>query len=357
MLLRLTQGLQRHTISSTVVNLCEYTPVVDQFRASGIPVHCLNLSPNPLQAARGVRAVRKLIESLQPEVVQGWMYHANIIVTAASWLSKYKPTLLWNIRRGLDDYKERGLITRGVVRGNAVASRSVSRIIYCSHESRMQHEQFGFFRERSYVLENGFDTSRFSPSRDLREAARARLGIAKDQVLVGNVARFDVAKGHGYLLDAFAKVVKAAPNARLVLIGRGVLRSNSRLMKQVARLGLTRYVQLLGEQEGLEGIYPAFDIYCSSSLNEGFPNAISEAMACGVPCVVTDTGASRQLVDGIGEVVPPRRSAELASSMSRLVLASSHERARRGDESRQRIVQLYSLDRAVNRYAELYSAS
>jgi glycosyltransferase involved in cell wall biosynthesis len=111
---------------------------------------------------------------------------------------------------------------------------------------------------------------------------------------------------------------------------------------------------MLGEQSSTERIYPALDIYCSPSLNEGFPNALSEAMACGVPCVATDTGASRELVEGHGVVVPPRSVEDLAAGIEKLAILSAAQRSELGEQARELIYSKFSLDRVLRRYSDLY---
>lgn len=352
--MRLVEGLQSQGVVSHVVNLGCEAPIAIQFRRKGIQVSSLGLSASLADAVRGGGEIGALIDSKRPDVVQAWMYHANAVALLGVFRSRFKPPLAWNIRRGLDDFSERSFKTRTVVRGNAFMSRLPDQIIYCSRESRSQHEAFGFHRATSRVLENGFDTQRFLPSDTSREAFRARYDIREHEIVIGNVGRFDLAKGHGYLLRAFETVARQMPAAKLVLIGRGVDHSNQEIAATVRQLGLSERVLLLGEQESLERVYPGFDVYCSASINEGFPNAISEAMTCGVPCVVTDTGASRQLVEGVGHVVPSRSAETLSAALSDISKLSTEERRALGAKARGRISELYSLDSVVRQYRELY---
>ncbi len=356
MLLRLAAGLQDAGVVSDVVNLGGYAPIVEEFAVRGVAVHSLDLFPTLSNAISGAYAVGRLIDSYRPDVVQSWMYHANMLALAGSFLSRHKPPLAWNIRRGLDDFSERGLKTRTVIRGNASMSRLPQQIIYCSDISRTQHEAFGFSCSKGCVLENGFDTERFSPSPAKREAFRSMFGISEDEFVIGNIGRYDLAKGHTYLLQAFGDAVRYVPHMRLILIGRGVDQANQSISKIMQRLGIADRVLLLGERESIEDVYPGFDLYCSASLNEGFPNALSEAMACGVPCVSTDTGASRQLVEGIGWVVPSRSSAELAVAITECAGLSKEKRQGLGMSSRERIVADYSLSSMLRQYHKIYNA-
>jgi glycosyltransferase involved in cell wall biosynthesis len=356
MLLRLVTGLRDEKIESEVVNLGPHAPLVQEFEKQGIAVRSLGLSANPADAVAGAYRVGRIIDELRPDVIQSWMYHANTLALLGRYFSNHKPPLAWNIRRGLDDFSERSFKTRAVIRVNAFTSRLPHRIIYCSGDNRAQHEAFGFNPEGGCVVENGFDTAHFSPSAFKRTETRRAWSISDDEIVVGNVGRFDVAKGHSYLLRAFAETVKKVPKARLVLIGRGVEGANQSITQTVQELGIEDRVVLLGERDSLEAVYPAFDLYCSASLNEGFPNAISEAMACAVPCVVTDTGASRELVDGIGRVVPSRTPGELAASLVELASMAESARQKLGIRLRERIDRRYSLGSVVRRYGEVYRA-
>jgi glycosyltransferase involved in cell wall biosynthesis len=354
MLLRLAQELQNEGVESEVINLGGETKVVDAFKDSAIPVHSLGLRATGVDAFRGALMVGKLARHIKPNVVQGWMYHANLVLSMAMRRDLGRMPVLWNIRRGLDDYDQRRLKTRVVIRGNAWLSKLPSRIIYCSRECRLQHEIFGFEKGAGVVLNNGFDSSRFSPSDAFRKEFRKRNHIGDDEFVIGMVGRYDIAKGHTYLFEAFAKISPIVPNARLVLVGRGVDRDNEQISASLRALGLHSRVLLLGEHEATERIYPGFDLYCSSSINEGFPNAIAEAMSCGVPCVVTDTGASHEIAEDVGLVVQSRESEQLAKALVSMATKSKDELRSRGERGRDRVVSRYSLPRISKDYLRVY---
>jgi glycosyltransferase involved in cell wall biosynthesis len=344
-------------VDSSVVNLSGSEGVAGLFEDAGFRVWSLNLTPNLTDIFGGVKRLQGVLKQAGPDIVQGWMYHANMLASLTSWPKRARGRsipILWNIRRGLDDYAQRSFKTRCVIRVNAMLSRSVEGIVYCSLESKEQHESFGFHADSSLVLENGFDTDRFMPRPDQRRAFRARYRIGDDEVVIGNIARFDVAKGHTFLIEAFGKILKVRPNARLVLIGRGVEESNHALRLMIEQHDCCNRVLLLGEQGAVANILPAFDIYCSSSISEGFPNAISEALSCGIVCVVTDTGASKQLVGGIGRVVQSRNAEKLAEALLATIDDGSDARLLAGGYGRQRIIKNYGLRPMAERYYCLY---
>lgn len=354
MLLRLVEAMSKQGFEAEVVNLGPTSALVEAFERVRVPVYSLNLSSSFFEMIRGARRLRRIIQRSSPDVLQGWMYHANALLLAAQILENRPRPIFWNIRRGMDDYRERGRITRLFTRVNALFSNCASQIIYCSSESRRQHEEYGFFKKRGVVIGNGFDVYRFHPREDARIEFRSQLGCAENDIVIGNVGRFDVAKGHTYLLKAVKRLLAEVPNIRLVCVGRGMDASNVEIMNMLDSDEIRSRVHLVGERSALERIYPAFDIFCSSSIGEGFPNALSEAMACGVPCVATDTGASRELVEGVGEVVKPRDTAEIVDGLRSMIRKTSEERRVLGVAGRERIASQFALTAVAERYAELY---
>jgi glycosyltransferase involved in cell wall biosynthesis len=356
LLLRLTRGLQDHAVQSVVVNLGPATPLVSDFEAVNVPVLSLGISPTVWDVPGAISLLRRTIHDLEPDVVQGWMYHANVMAFLAKTAGRFRLPLVWNIRRGMDDYRQRSRATRAVIRMSSALSRYVDSIIYCTEVCRSQHEAFGYAPNHGRVMHNGFDTAKFAPSQQARAEARALFGAQEDDVVIGNVGRYDIAKGHRHLLEAFAHLAASVRKVRLVCVGRGMDACNREISDLLARAGIAERVTLLGERGRVERIFPGFDIYCSSSISEGFPNVIAEAMACALPCVVTDVGGSAEIVDQNGILVAPRSSSALAKGLDMCVRLSAAERCEIGERARARVRDVFSLDSMVVNYAHMYRA-
>jgi glycosyltransferase involved in cell wall biosynthesis len=354
LLLRLTRGLRDYSVRSVVVNLGPATPLVAEFEAVKVPVLSLGISPSVSDIPGAISSLRRVMRDLEPDIVQGWMYHANVMTFLAKTAGRFHFPLAWNIRRGMDDYRQRSRATRAVIRMSSTLSRYVDSIVYCSGISRSQHEAFGYARENGRVMHNGFDTAKFTPCEVARGEARALFGARDDEVVIGNIGRFDVAKGHRHLLEAFALLAASVRNVRLVCVGRGMDAGNGEVSDLLTRAGIAERVTLLGERDHVERIFPGFDMYCSSSISEGFPNVIAEAMACALPCVVTDAGGSAEIVDQTGVVVAPRNSSALAKELRRYVMLSSTERRVIGEKARARVRDVFSLESMVSNYAHMY---
>ena len=109
-------------------------------------------------------------------------------------------------------------------------------------------------------------------------------------LIIGLVARWDSLKDHSMFIEAAAAVSREHEDIYFVLVGRGIEWETPELAALIRTAGLQDRMILLGERDDIPSLTAAFDIACSSSITEGFPTTIGEAMACGVPCVVTDVG-------------------------------------------------------------------
>jgi glycosyltransferase involved in cell wall biosynthesis len=150
---------------------------------------------------------------------------------------------------------------------------------------------------RITVIPNGVENTSKEFQETARRRGREKLGVPQNVIVVGNVARLVQFKGHRFLLQAVAEVTKTSTDVLFPIFGDGELKGE--LMRQAEDLGIERYIRFMGFQDDMDGWYPAFDVYCHSSIElaaEAFPFAILRALANGVPVVCTDVG-------GIGSMV------------------------------------------------------
>jgi glycosyltransferase involved in cell wall biosynthesis len=207
----------------------------------------------------------------------------------------------------------------------------------------------------STVISNGFDCDIFRPDEHTRCGIREQLGLESTSILVGMVSRLHPMKDHSGFLQAASLVFRLHPESRFLLVGKGLADGEPALTKLIKQLNLTGRVLLLGERTDTPRFTAALDIACSSSAwGEGFSNAIGEAMACGVPCVVTDVGDSAYLVRDTGVTVPPRNPDALAHAIGKLIDAGPAKRKELGMAARRRIESEFSLPKIARRYEDLY---
>jgi glycosyltransferase involved in cell wall biosynthesis len=190
------------------------------------------------------------------------------------------------------------------------------------------------------------------PNKSERAAARAGLGLSAEDFVVGIVARLSAQKAHHVLFEAFARLREGHSRARLVVVGGGDREMELRLL--AARLRLEDSVVFTGVRRDVPALLPAFDVSCLSSVHEGVPMAAIEAMAAGIPMVVTDCGALRDvIIDGEqGFIVPVGDSYAMAERL--LALADDSKlRERLGEAAHGRVQRMYRIEHTARGYQDL----
>jgi glycosyltransferase involved in cell wall biosynthesis len=357
MLHKLIQAADPTRVVHGVVSLMEKDLVGEEIASLGAPVRALGMRrriPWPWQILR----LRRMIRELNPDILHGWMYHGNLAASVVAATLTPRPVVLWNVRQSLYDLAREPFATRLVIRANRLLARGVRCIMYNSTLSARQHERYGFPAQKTVVVPNGFDCQHFCPDMQARQAVRAELGLGEGVHVIGMVARFHPMKDHYNFLEAAVRLVRAIPQARFMLIGRDVNAANAMLVETIGRLGLAGQVMLLDERKDIPKLLMAFDVFTlSSAWGEGFPNVIGEAMAAGLPCVVTDVGDSKDVVGDAGRVVPARDPDALARAWEQLATMGPEGRRRLGAQARARVEREYGIEAITRRYEDLYEAA
>ena len=205
---------------------------------------------------------------------------------------------------------------------------------------------------RTKVVPLGLDLERLAHLDSSVAHLRCKLGIPEQAVVVGFVGRFVAIKDLPTLIHAFALVAAKRPDAVLLLVGDGPLRAEIDAL--VAALAL-RNVHMVGWVDDLAPVYAAVDIFALSSLNEGTPVAVIEAMAAAKAVVATRVGGVEDIVDHghTGPLVPPQMPEALAEAIVRLAVAPD-ERLRMGAAGRQAVTSRFSPERLVDDIDTLY---
>jgi glycosyltransferase involved in cell wall biosynthesis len=353
MLHRLIAGMDRNLFQNEVISLTDRGLMASNIEACGIPVHALGITSGfnaPYALARLIRCLRMA----KPQLAQTWMYHADLFGGIAAKLAGC-PTVVWNIRHSALDSRVDSYRTDQIARMCARLSRLIpTRIVCCSENSRDAHLKIGYASDRMTVIPNGFDLGAFRPDARDREAIRRELAIPESAPVIGIVGRYHPAKDHDTFLLAAGQLHRERPEVKFALCGRGVDRHNAELAERIRSAGLEGACYLLGHRDDMRRVFNLLDIVTSASTGEAFPNVIAEAMACGVPCVVTDVGQSRVIVGDTGRVVPPRASGALVQAWRDTLALCLHERKRLARLARQRVEQNFALPDVIARYENLY---
>jgi glycosyltransferase involved in cell wall biosynthesis len=352
-LYRLLAGTDLRRFPSVVVSLGDEGDLGARIGALGVPVHAMRVREGMGHAASAPLRLVRLLRRERPDVLQTWLYHADLAGAALARMAGV-PALAWNLRCSAP---EPGATPRNpprLLRLLRALSRVPDAVVVNARAGREFHEAVGYRPREWRLIANGIDLDAFCPAPALRARTRAALGVGDDVPVVGMVARFDALKDHETFLGAAAALRARRPDVVFVLAGRDVTDDNAALVGRVDALGLRGAVRLLGPRTDVAALYPAFDVAALSSIAEGFPNVLAEAMACGVPCVSTDAGDAAVLVGDTGRVVPVRDPGAMADAWAALLSLAPEARARLGAAARARIGAEFSLAAAVERYESLY---
>jgi glycosyltransferase involved in cell wall biosynthesis len=356
MLLKLLETMDRHLFQPEVVTLLPGGEGLKRCQTENIPVHDLGMNrrwPSPTVLVTLGRLARRL----EPDMVQGWMYHGNLVSLVLARFAPGRPRLIWNVRHAAANLTRDKRTTRLTLRLGGLLSGFPDRIIFNSSASLDQHAVLGYRREKCVLIPNGFDLERFHPSPSARTELRRELDRPPGTRLIGVAGRWHPVKGHEVFLAAAARLANDHPDLAFVLVGRGAAPDNPQATELVRNHGLESRVHLLGHREDMPHVLAGLDLLVNSSFGEAFPNVLGEAMACGVPCVATDVGDSQRILAETGRIVQPGDSAALAGAMGEMLDLPAEARAELGQRCRRRIQEEYSLDRIAQQYADLYRST
>ena len=335
-----------------VISLSDEGVYGSRLRVLGVAVTCLRMRPGQASPLAFVRLIR-LLRELHPEVVQTWMYHADLIAGIGARAAGIP--VCWGIRHSnlSPEANKRG--TLRIAKLCAwLSGRIPSRIVSCSHRAAALHQAFGY-APKFVIVPNGLDLSAFFPDARVGAKKRADLSILQSERVIGHVGRFDAQKDYPTLLSACAKLRELRPGFRFLLCGKDLEPNNPALNTLIKKYMLDDTVIMLGPRNDIAELMRSMDIFVLSSLGEAFPNVVTEAMASGVPCVVTDVGDAAEIVGDTGWVVPPRDPQALALAMAEALSETPEQRAVRGQAARKRIEEKYDIARMVTAYRQVWN--
>jgi glycosyltransferase involved in cell wall biosynthesis len=303
----------------------------------------------PLSLFRFLRLIRRD----RPAVVLGYLTTANLMCGLAR-LASPGTRIVWSIHTTDFATVPHDRFARAAESVQRRLSRICHLVIVCSVAGAEEAVARGYPGAKIRVVECGIDSTRFRPDRAGGRRIRAEWGVAPEEILIGLVARVVPEKDHFTFLAAAAEFTRQQPKARFVCLGQEPFPDYARSVRgEASRLGLEGRIVWAGVRRDMPAAYSAFDILTlTSNAGEAVSNAVGEAMACGVPCVVTDVGDSLRLVGDTGVVVPPREPDALVRGWTTLLLSESALSAK----TRRRIEENYGLARMVTRTEALLSS-
>ncbi len=311
----------------------------------GLPVTTLGVTNLPGPAA--MRKLSELIERERPDIVHAFMYQAIQLARLVKMRTRTPFKLIASPRV---NYRSRSWLTLLIDR--FLRGQDDLLIAECetSHQFLVGH--LGYDAQKVTAILNGIDPDSSPTAKIDRQKKRSEMGLESGNMLVGAVGRLDPQKGFATLIEAM-KDLKDLP-VDCAIIGEGPQREY--LKDLIRQWGLANKVRLFGEQAAISSWLPAFDIYCLPSLWEGLPNALLEAMACGLPIVASAIDGVPEAIkhDHDGVLVPPSSPAALSLALRALAL-DSERRARLGAAAKATVARRFTRARMVREYESAYA--
>jgi glycosyltransferase involved in cell wall biosynthesis len=228
-------------------------------------------------------------------------------------------------------------------------------IMVCDRVGQVNHEREGIPYRMMETVYNGVDLNRFAPNGKPRALTlRRQQGIGDNDFVLGTVAIFRPEKAYHVLLKAIEEIRPSIPNLRVLLIGKGPLEKSMR--ERCRQMGLDENVRFLGYVEDVERCLSLMDVFCLvPNSNEGFSNAIIEAMAAGRPVIATDVGGNAEAVvhGETGLIIPPDDPGALADAIVRLYRDES-ARLSMGRKGRERAEKEFDVEKMIINLQEIY---
>jgi glycosyltransferase involved in cell wall biosynthesis len=312
-----------------------------QLTASGVAFLSLSMRKG-LADPRGWMRFHRWLQQEAPDVVHAHLPHA-------AWMARWS-RLGAPVRVVVDTLHSSFTGTPGRRLGYRVSGWLSDQVTAVSHAVADAHRLAGMAGSIE-VFPNGVDVAAWRPNAAIRTALRRELALEHEFIWFA-AGRLEPVKDYPTLLQAMADLPESA---RLIVAGSGPLEIQLRQLS--TEFGLDSHVRFLGFEPNILRWMQAADGFVLSSRWEGLPMALLEAAACALPAVATDVPGTREVVvDGdTGLLAPQGRTASLAGAMSWMMNASAEERKAMGVRARQRVIDHFGLECALNRWEALYA--
>ena len=304
----------------------------------------------PRDFLRTALRLRRLMQSLRPEVIYSFMPVSNVLCTwsAPDWA---RSRLVWGVRASCMAHPDNGFFPRLALRLERFAATNPTMIIANSEAGAAYHRDIGFPKDAMRVVENSVDTTLFAFDPQRRRTFRTLHNVAESQRIVTISSRIDPIKGYDTFIAAAAAVARERDDVLFWSIGGGDETLLASFQHKANEEGLSARLKWFGEIRDSSTVVSALcasDICVSAAVSEGFPNSVAESLACGLRVVGTDAGDTRRLIGNCGVCVPIGD----AESMNRAILrelarTSSRELVRHDFISR------FDPDRLMDRHEKL----
>jgi glycosyltransferase involved in cell wall biosynthesis len=348
-LLLTTPDAQEGTV---VVSLKNLGKIGEELQSRGFEVVALNMR-SFLAFPVGIFRLYRIIRQLQPDIVQTWLYHADLIGGVVAKIAGVK-YIIWGVRT--TELKKGSYMTALIRKILSWLSYVIPTKIVCVAEaSRKKHIALGYDTPKMVVIGNGFELEQLQSSPQQRTELRSSVGLKDEDIVIGTLGRLSQVKGQDVFVRSAGMIAQEYPNVRFLMVGRGLETANETLMQWINATGFADRFVLLGERRDVSIVLSAMDIFCLPSRSEGFPNVLGEAMAMGLPCVSTDVGDAGVLLGYTGILVQKDDYEALTVGLKQMLDMSQDERTALGERARLRVQNEFTLEQTRKKFKAVYA--
>lgn len=343
-LVNLATSLPKNLWKISVINLGGEEPLAETLRADGLEVRCLAVSKR--KPVKAIRQMAATLRELKPQLVQTFMFHANVAGRLGARLAGIR-WILGGLRvaehqKGWHLIVDR--LTTWLTLGSVCVSEGVC---------RFSHEYGGLAESRLTVIPNGVDVTRFNSN---QATDRSEFSLKANDHVSLFIGRLDAQKGLPFLLDAAETVARQAPHWHLLMMGREGSESDWFHTRVKESPILRKHLHWIGFRTDVPELLAACDELVLPSLWEGMPNVVLEAMAARRAVIGTDVEGTNELVvpGQTGWIVPPENAQALADAILEAISKPEQTRAL-GHAGRERVETHYTQTRTIEAYEKLWS--
>lgn len=349
-LIKLTPDIKHEVICLTSNGI--YVKLIEEL---GVSVLCCNFKKNILDFFKLFKLF-KYIYTSKSNIVQTWMYHSDFLGGILAKLS-YKKNIIWGIH-GPFNKQNTNIVTKFIVYANALLSYIIpNKIVIVSSHALINHKKVGYNSKKFVLINNGYSSEEFYYNEQGKSLISNKYNIDSNRIILGMVARFDPYKDHDNLFKALLLLQSSNIKFTCLLIGSKMVSENLQLSNLINLYGLSNNIILVGPKFKISKYISALDIHILSSLDESFPNVLSEAMLCNIPCISTDVGDAKLIIGDTGWVVSKREPDKLYHAILEAINMINFDKLNwnlKRKHCRERIIQNFSIQFMIEKYINIW---
>ncbi|KWU02526.1 glycosyl transferase family 1 [Vibrio toranzoniae] len=339
-----------------VISLMDSGKYGQYLKDNYVTVEVLNM-PKGKVTLKGIIKLYKDIKRIAPDVVQTWMYHADLIGGVTARILGIK-NINWGVHHSDLTPANSKKSTIFIAKICSYLSYFIPKnIIFCADSAARVHRKIGYSKRKIKIIYNGYDIKLFDRNNNYSASVKKEFHISEGTILLGMVSRFHPFKDHENLIKALGFLKRKGYSFKCILAGAGMLPGNKSLENWIRCSNVEDEVLLIGSRNDIPRIMNGIDIHLLSSSSEAFPNVLNEAMACGTPCVTTNVGDAAVIVGKTGWVtnaMDPINFSKLIEEAIDEMTLNSKLWEKRCLASRVRIIENYTVQLMKEKYVSVW---